>query len=58
MSDILEFIGNPLADEKIVEAVRYVSFKSLGKGRSALEGASLKKTEHLVSGTLRRYGYL
>jgi hypothetical protein len=58
MSDILDFIGNPLADEKTDEAVRYVSLKSVGKGRSALGGGSREEIEHLVSGTLRRYGYL
>ena len=58
LSIILDFMGKLLPEEKIVEAVRFVSAKSLGKGRSALGEPSLEKIERLVSGTLGRFGYL
>lgn len=55
---ILKFIGKDVAPEKISEAVKGVSPRSLGKGRKALGEQEVANLEALVGETLKRYDYL
>ncbi len=55
---ILEFMGKDVDAEKITEAVKNVSPRSLGKGRKALGDREVTSLESLVGATLKRYGYL
>jgi hypothetical protein len=55
---ILQFIGKEVALEKVSEAVKGVSPRSLGKGRKALGEQEVTNLEALVGETLKRYDYL
>lgn len=58
LSRILDFLGYRAPPEAIAEAVKSVSSNSLGKGRKYLGDDEVRHLESLVSGALRRYGYL
>lgn len=55
---ILDFIGRDVADQLVVDAVKGVSNKSFGKGRTALRTEDVKHLEALLGDSLKRYGYL
>jgi hypothetical protein len=55
---ILEFMGKDVDSERITQAVKNVSPRSLGKGRKALGDQEVTSLESLVGTTLMRYGYL
>lgn len=57
ISRILNFIEIEQQEELVTEAVRKVSPRSLGKGRTSLGKEEVQKLERLVGNTLRHYGY-
>ncbi|MAT50395.1 MAG: sulfotransferase [Porticoccaceae bacterium] len=54
---ILTFLGIDATPEEIAKAVEGVRSDSVGKGRVALDEASLQRLDQLVHNTLARYGY-
>lgn len=57
LNRILKFLGIEAETKQIDAAVKGVSVRSLGKGRSALGHEDVARLEHLVGDTLDRYGY-
>lgn len=55
---ILEFLKKDVPSIDVKTAVRNVSPRSIGKGRSALGESEVRNLENLVGNTLKRYGYL
>jgi len=58
LNRILKFIGKDIEAEKVVNAVKNVSDRSIGKGRKALGDRETSNIEALVKDTLKRYDYL
>ena len=57
LTKILEFLGKEIEAEKIEDAVKGVSSKSLGKGRKSLGEEEVANLEKQIGSTLKRYGY-
>jgi hypothetical protein len=57
LNRILKFLGIEAESTQIEAAVKGVSPRSLGKGRSALGQEEVARLERLVGDTLDRYGY-
>ena len=58
LNRILKFIGKDIEAEKVVNAVKNVSDRSIGKGRKTLGDRETSNIEALVKDTLKRYDYL
>lgn len=58
LTRILEFMGKEVEVDKVAQAVKGVSSRSLGKGRKALGEEEVANLEALVGETLKRYDYL
>ena len=58
LARILDFLGYQASEELVVDVVKGVSSKSLGKGRKALGEDEVRRLEALVGESLKRYGYL
>ena len=57
ISRILKFLGKEQKGDRVQEAVKDVSSRSLGKGRKALGLEEVNRLERMVEKTLNRYGY-
>lgn len=58
LTRILEFMGKEVEVNKVAQAVKGVSSRSLGKGRKSLGEEEVANLEALVGETLKRYDYL
>lgn len=58
LARILKFLGRGIPHERQREVVKNVRSTSIGKGRAALDDATIVRLETLVGDTQRRYGYL
>lgn len=58
LTRILEFMGKEVEVNKVSQAVKGVSSRSLGKGRKSLGEEEVANLEALVGETLKRYDYL
>lgn len=57
LKKIVNFLGIDVDSSQIEDAVKGVSSRSLGKGRSALGLEEVARLEFLIGDTLERYGY-
>jgi len=58
LNRILKFIGKDIEAEKVVNGVKNVSDRSIGKGRKALGDRETSNIEAILKDTLKRYDYL
>ena len=57
LSNILEFIGANCNKDHVEEAVRSVSTKSIGKGRSDLDSEAIELIRPIIQDEMEKYGY-